>query len=156
SNSAHFIGVAVQGDAEQPRGMILSVPYAAAAGNAQTLAGRAPNEFVLSNDLRDSVKSTLKAEGIAPREPTTSAPSTINRIAKFTDTANATGDSNMIDIGGNIGIGTTVPGNLLTVAPTASGDGILLDGSANPNLLLANSGTVRGRLALATGSNAFS
>ena len=116
NNSARWIGVAVQGEAEQPRVQILSVPYAAAAGNATTLAGKTPSDFVLVHDLANSVKSTLKAEGVStPNDPESVQTSTVNKIAKFTDTLNTTGDSNMTDFGGNIGIGFPTPQRKLVV-----------------------------------------
>src|SRR5688500_15473194 len=49
---ARWLGVAVReasGDVEQPRMMLVSVPYAAKAAIAETLGGRSVSEFVLTS-----------------------------------------------------------------------------------------------------------
>jgi hypothetical protein len=61
SNSAHWLGVGVQGESEQPRVMLLSMPYALKAADADTLAGKTVTDFVLTERLSDSVKSVLNA-----------------------------------------------------------------------------------------------
>ena len=49
-----WLGVQVQGQAEQPRVLLVSVPYAFKAHEAETLAGRSVSEFVLAKDLNTS------------------------------------------------------------------------------------------------------
>src|SRR5580698_6619657 len=48
SGEARWLGVQAQGQAEQPRVMLLSVPYAMKAGDAQTIGGLPPSAFVLA------------------------------------------------------------------------------------------------------------
>jgi len=48
SGEARWLGVQVQGQAEQPRVLLLSVPYALKAGDAQTIGGLPPSAFVLA------------------------------------------------------------------------------------------------------------
>jgi hypothetical protein len=48
--------VQAEGDKEQPRFMLLSVPYALKAGDADTVAGKVASDFVLSSNLTDAVK----------------------------------------------------------------------------------------------------
>jgi hypothetical protein len=48
SGEARWLGVQAQGQAEQPRVMLLSVPYALKAGDAATVGGLPPSAFVLA------------------------------------------------------------------------------------------------------------
>lgn len=54
-----WIGLTVRGEAEQPRIMMVSVPYAAKAGDAETIGGRPAADFVLSGELRERIRSAL-------------------------------------------------------------------------------------------------
>jgi hypothetical protein len=73
SSSGHWIGIAVQGEAEQPRVMLVSVPYALKAREADTLAGKTASDFVLTESLSDTVKSAMKTSraGLAGSNSTT-------------------------------------------------------------------------------------
>jgi hypothetical protein len=122
SNVAQWIGVAVQGEPEQPRVRMLSVPYAVSAGNADTLGGVPVTDFVMTENLKESVKKALDGDteaaggGGGAGDPTTMG--TSGRIAKFDGTglpANVI-DSVIAESGGNIGIGTTTPANVLVVS----------------------------------------
>jgi hypothetical protein len=55
SRAARWIGVGVQGEAEQPRVMLVNTPYALKALDADTLAGRPLTDFVLTGDLPNTV-----------------------------------------------------------------------------------------------------
>ena len=48
SGEARWLGVQVQGQGEQPRALLLSVPYALKAGDAQTVGGLPASAFVLA------------------------------------------------------------------------------------------------------------
>jgi hypothetical protein len=48
SGEARWLGVQIQGQAEQPRVLLLSVPYALKAADAQTIGGLPPSAFVLA------------------------------------------------------------------------------------------------------------
>src|SRR5580704_18023538 len=52
-----WLGVQVQGQAEQPRVLLVSVPYAFKAHDAETLGGRSVSDFVLSNNRNSSGSS---------------------------------------------------------------------------------------------------
>ncbi len=56
---------------------------------------------------------------------------------------------------GNVGIGITNPGTKLSVYTTTGGDGITLDGTQYPAIVLKTSGTVRGYIALPTFNDAY-
>jgi hypothetical protein len=126
SNSAQWIGIAVQGEPEQPRARMVSVPYALSAGNADSLGGVPATNFVMTDNLAESVKKVLdgddapaaKGEAGGPGDPSVSG--TSGRIPKFDASGLAANivDSVMFEGSSRIGIGTTSPGAALDVAPT--------------------------------------
>jgi hypothetical protein len=115
----------VQGEAEQPRIMLVTVPYALKAREADTLAGKTATDFVLTANLKENVKIAMASGATAtPGDPTTFG--TQNFVAKFDGAGNPTADSTIFDMGGNVGIGTTSPAAKLDVSGnTLSTDGIL-------------------------------
>ena len=62
---AHWLGVQVQAQPEQPRTLLVSVPYAMRAEEAETLGGRSATDFVLLSDLSDQVRQLLEASTVA-------------------------------------------------------------------------------------------
>src|SRR5580698_2728767 len=48
SEQAHWVGVQVSGQAEQPRVLLVSAPYALKAGDAETVGGLPPAAFMLA------------------------------------------------------------------------------------------------------------
>jgi hypothetical protein len=60
--ATRWIGVAVEGEAEQPRVTLVSVPYAAKAASADTLAGKPASDFVLASTLREDVRTVVQEE----------------------------------------------------------------------------------------------
>ncbi len=61
SGEARWLSVSVPGSEDLPRILLVSVPYAIKAHEAETLAGKLPSEFVLASDLLVRVK---EAEGV--------------------------------------------------------------------------------------------
>jgi hypothetical protein len=59
SGDAHWVGVQAQGLAEQARVMLVSVPYALKAVEADTIGGLPPSAFVLAAPLGDGGAATL-------------------------------------------------------------------------------------------------
>jgi hypothetical protein len=53
TGEARWLGVQVAEQGEQPRVLLLSVPYALKAGNAATIGGLPPSAFVLAAQKRD-------------------------------------------------------------------------------------------------------
>jgi hypothetical protein len=49
SEQAHWVGAQVQGQAEQPRVLLVSAPYALKAGDAETIGGLPPSAFMLAS-----------------------------------------------------------------------------------------------------------
>jgi hypothetical protein len=145
-----WLGVGVQGEAEQFRMMLVTVPYALKAGDADTLAGRTVTDFVLADQLTASVKSALTAQpasgvrapGVAGTAPSTLS-TTVNQIAKFIDTNNGLGDSIISEVSGNVGIGTTVPTAVLQLkAGTAAANTAPLKFTSGPLLTTAEAGAI--------------
>jgi hypothetical protein len=62
AGEARWLGIAV-GKIEQPRVLLVSVPYALKAGDAETLGGKPATEFVAADQLKEQVQSELKAAG---------------------------------------------------------------------------------------------
>lgn len=83
---------------------VTMVPYAIAAGNAETLGGRPLSDFVLTRAAR--LGGDKSSQAAAPEDSVTSG--TADRIAKFVNGTDL-GDSVMTESGGKIGIGTTSP-----------------------------------------------
>jgi hypothetical protein len=110
-----WLGVAVENEAEQPRVPLISVPYAANAVSADTLAGKPATDFVLTSNLQNDVRAVLQQEGVTSGSNTAAAVAgTLNYLQKG-DGAAGTTDSNVFEIGGNVGIGTTSPSALFSV-----------------------------------------
>ena len=74
----HWLGVQVQGQPEQPRVLMVSVPYAFKASEADKLAGHSASEFVTTDNLQTAVKEQLQAQTtlVTPSgsQPLTSSP----------------------------------------------------------------------------------
>ncbi|MBI1956109.1 MAG: hypothetical protein HYS38_06915 [Acidobacteria bacterium] len=126
SNEARWLGVQLNlpGEPEQPRVLLVSVPYALKAADAETLGGQPLSAFVLtdSNPSRDRKGAVSSSSGGSDKAGlpvaafsdaiTTAAvdgSGTTNNLAKFTS-ASAVGDAvGLVELNGNLGLGTTVP-----------------------------------------------
>src|SRR5207249_4786767 len=107
ANEARWLGVRVNqpGAEESPRVLLVSVPYALKAADAETLGGQPLSAFVLSTDLvtarvatAGGLSTAASADGLPTAQVTTQ-----NRIAKFVDGAGTVGDSVMTELSGHIG-----------------------------------------------------
>jgi hypothetical protein len=76
SGEAHWLGVQVQGQAEQPRVLLLSVPYALKAADAETLGGKPLSAFQLATPQAKSTSSTSSGNG-KEAQPATEQPNEI-------------------------------------------------------------------------------
>jgi hypothetical protein len=63
SNEARWLGVRVNGGEEQPRVLLVSVPYALKAADAETLGGKPISAFVLAPSVANSAEQTKSAGG---------------------------------------------------------------------------------------------
>jgi hypothetical protein len=62
TGEAQWLGIQVQGKTEQPRVLLVSVPYALRAAEADTLAGHAPSDFVTTDKLSGAVQQQLQQQ----------------------------------------------------------------------------------------------
>jgi hypothetical protein len=114
-NTAKWLGVQVQGQAEQPRVLLVSVPYALKAGDAETLGGRPASSFVTTAQLNaggvpsSSRVQTATANGSIASGQTIGGGGSGNFIAKFDATGLNLIDSSLYDNGTRIGMGTETP-----------------------------------------------
>jgi len=114
SGEARWLGVQVQGQAEQARTVLMSVPYALKAADAETIGGLPPSAF-----LKASGSGSAAASSASPTLAGITGSGTANRITKWLS-ATKLGNSNIFDgSAGNVGIATTSPGATLDVNGTA-------------------------------------
>lgn len=62
SGEAQWLGIQVQGQSEQPRVLLVSVPYALKAAEADTLAGHTASEFVTADKLSSAVQQQMQEQ----------------------------------------------------------------------------------------------
>jgi len=112
-------------EVEQPRTLLVSVPYALRAGDADTLGGRPASAFLLADAANSAARAQPANESavehadprISPRSPN-AKPRTSgiqNCISVFTDPTNL-GCSNLWQAGTNIGMGTPTPQSGIDIA----------------------------------------
>jgi hypothetical protein len=126
SGEARWLGVRVNGGEEQPRVLLLSVPYALKAADAETVGGLPASAFVLaapsasitSTSVPNATPTTATAQQpLAGTTPVTTAGGTVNKLAKFDAAADIT-NSQVFDNGTSVGIGNTAPAATLDVSGT--------------------------------------
>ena len=126
SEQAHWVGVSVDGQAEQPRVLLVSAPYALKAGDAETLGGLPPSAFVLvPPPVPATAVSPTKSEAAHDVSPDTACTAiasdgtaTANQVTKFTGPCTVE-PSAIFEFGGKVGIGTTTPAATLDVKGAA-------------------------------------
>ena len=104
------------GEAEQPRVLLVSVPYALKAVDADTLGGKPASAYLLAAPAvgTDTAHETTSTT-IAVKPKATPANSGLpNYIGKFANTTDLV-DSAMYEVGGNVGISTLAPAISLDV-----------------------------------------
>ena len=113
SGEARWLGVQPQGQAEQPRVVLMSVPYALKALDAETIGGRPASSFMLA-----------PASSGGSSDPTTLPPGTItgsgtaNFVPLFTGITTVGNSKIFQTVAGNVGIATTTPASKLDVKGT--------------------------------------
>jgi hypothetical protein len=122
TEQARWIGVQVSGQAEQPRVLLVSAPYAFKAGDAETIGGLPPSAFVLAAPVvtGSAAASSGTAETASPAVATdvTTTGGTANYLPIFSGAATII-DSAVFQTGtgttAKIGIDTTTPSTQLDV-----------------------------------------
>ncbi len=138
SGEARWLGVQPEGQAEQARVQLVSVPYAMTAGDAQTLGGQPLSAFVMASSANgsattaSSAATTAAASGgiVALATPqtggsVTTSGGTTNYLAKFTSATDVENSSLVYDSGTAVGIGTTAPAATLHVVSTSTSAGFV-------------------------------
>jgi hypothetical protein len=147
AEQAHWVGVSIEGQAEQPRILLVSAPYALKAGDAETLGGLPPSAFLLAAPTAAGAAgaTAAKPQAIPGASPdaacaaiTSDGTATANELAKFT-AACAIEPSAIFESGGKVGIGTTAPtavldviGNVAVTGSISSTAAATLDGLSLP------------------------
>jgi len=141
TGQARWLGVEAQDIEEVPRVLLVSVPFALKAADAETLGGQPLSSFVLNTAQAtgsSGSSATTKTTAATSTGPTTaktaSSPTPLavsgsgsaNVVPKWLDSAGTFGNSSIFDNGTNVAIGTISPTAALHV---------------NGNTLLVKSGT---------------
>jgi trimeric autotransporter adhesin len=136
SGEAHWISTQISGHSESARVLLLSVPYALKAADAETLGGLPASAFMHANS--GGVASTAGSRASAG----TSAPTAVtgkgtkNYVPMWTG-AETLGNSTLYETAGNVGIGTKTPKAPVDVVGTGT---IAIQATA-PGTVAAISGT---------------
>ena len=88
SGKARWLEVEVQGLSPQPRVLLVSVPYAMKAEDAERLGGKKATDFVLAEQLKDEVKTAVSL-GVVPVEKSASGRTTQAALTSPTGTSPA-------------------------------------------------------------------
>jgi hypothetical protein len=113
SGEARWLGVQAQGQAEQLRTVLISVPYALKAADAETVGGLPASAFLKAAES-GSATGNSASQAVAGITGGGKA----NYITKWLS-ATKLGNSNIFDSAGNVGIATTSPGATLDVNGSA-------------------------------------
>src|ERR1017187_6329456 len=124
SEQARWVGVQISGQAEQPRVLLVSAPYALKAGDAETLGGLPPSAFMLANGSQGAASTAKGASApaaagaqknsVPPANPAVTGKGVVDYIPMW-DTTSDIVDSIIFQKSSEIGINTTTPAALLDV-----------------------------------------
>ncbi len=123
SGKAQWLGVQPDGQAEQPRIMLLSVPYALKAADAETFGGKPPSAYApavttettaASNPGPTTTAGSGGGSSVPPHPLPIQGSGTTNYVALWTN-ASTLASSVIYQTNGNLGIGTTSPQGPLDV-----------------------------------------
>jgi len=113
SGEARWLGVRINGGEEQTRVLLLSVPYALKAADAETLGGKPASAFLQAENAQTGpdISGGDKPQALPPPVYGNGSPTYI----PLWTAKNVIGSSNLFQSGSNIGIGTTAPAANLDV-----------------------------------------
>jgi fibronectin-binding autotransporter adhesin len=130
---ARWLGVRADGQAEQPRILLLSVAYALKAADSDMLGGRPASAYALAAEDASAQQPQTTAQpaatgfaltplaatpAVACSALTSDGTATANQVAKFTTACNLE-NSAIFESGGNVGIGNKAPAGMLDVTGSA-------------------------------------
>jgi hypothetical protein len=129
--AARWLGISVERAPEQERVLLSSVPYAMKAADAESLAGHAASDFVTQNQLAELAQLTQASRqdaAAAEIQPNTSGTvtgsGTSGTVPLWTGELTQ-GDSEITQVGSDIGINEATPAATLDVNGTAQFRGTL-------------------------------
>ncbi len=123
TSEPRWLGIEGSGFVEQPRVLLVSVPYALRAADAQTLAGRPASEYALAAPPGDGTAANAAAASKAsPQSSSITGSGTPGYLARFFSQS-ALGNSLLYQSGNFIGIGTTKPTQTLDLSGNVKIDG---------------------------------
>jgi hypothetical protein len=120
SGEARWLGVQIVGQDEQPRVLLVAVPYALKAADAETIGGLPASAFVLANGAKEVAANlkTASPTGVTakttPANPAVTGKGAVDFIPMW-DTTSDIIDSLIFQKSSNIGIGTTAPAATLDI-----------------------------------------
>jgi hypothetical protein len=125
STEAHWISMQISGQPESARVLLLSVPYALKAADAETLGGLPASAFVQTNPAEAPGSATTAKPANAnsnanPAAAAVTGSGTADYIPLWTS-ASKLGNSILYQTGGNVGVATKTPGAKLDTVGTAIG-----------------------------------
>jgi hypothetical protein len=170
TEQAHWVGVQVSGQAEQPRVLLVSTPYALKAGDAETIGGLPPSAFVLANhETATGAKgggapapAGAQKNSAPPSNPDVTGKGTLDYIPMW-DTTSDIVDSIIFQKSSEIGIATTTPAatldvngttdirNTLTLYPNGANNTLAVHGTS---FTVASTGSVSAATVVASSSTA--
>ena len=125
TGEARWLGVQAEGQAEQARVLLLSVPYALKAGDAETIGGLPASAFMRAlpgdgaNLQAQSPSGQGKGDGPLAKSPIVHGSGTIGSVPLWSG-ASLLGTSALSQSGSNVGIGTASPATTLDVNGAAT------------------------------------
>ena len=135
SGEARWLGVRVNGGEEESRVLLMSVPYALKAADAQTLGGLPASAFMLAGSMPSASQSAAMAAGERNAGATADAAGTgtADFVPLWTNSTGTLGNSIMFQSGtgatAKIGVNTSAPGATLDVNGTENVHGALTLGT---------------------------
>lgn len=128
AGQARWLSIQPQGQKELPRVMLLSVPYALKAGDAQTVGGLPPSAFVLAAPVNATAATSTDSSGALPPPAAITGSGTAGFLPDFTGAATI-GNSAVFQSGASptakIGVNTNAPTTTLDVHGGAAIRGVL-------------------------------
>ena len=119
--AARWLGVSVEREPEQSRVLLSSVPYAMKSADTQALAGHPAGDFVTQEQLSQFAQSEAQRIAAPEFNPLTSGTitgsGTTGTIPQFTG-ANTIGNSEIVQVGTEIGVNESAPAATLDVGGT--------------------------------------